>query len=74
MLFSFTTEICCMQLHTQILIYIEMIKKSTEEAKNEHRRMKKAAKKAMARVMREEAVRRINEIGRNPNNVFRLVE
>ena len=36
--------------------------------------MKKAVKKAVARAMKEEAVRRINELGRNPNNVFKLVK
>ena len=36
--------------------------------------MKKAAKKAVARTIKEEAVRKINDIGRNPNNVFRLVK
>ena len=35
--------------------------------------MNKAAKKAVARAMKEEAERKINELGRNPNNVFRLV-
>ena len=35
--------------------------------------MEKAAKKAVARTMKEESVRKINEIGRNPNNVFTLV-
>ena len=29
--------------------------------------------KAVARAMKEEEVRKINELGRNPNNVFRLV-
>ena len=29
--------------------------------------------KAVARAMKEEAVKRINELGRNPNHVFRLV-
>ena len=29
--------------------------------------------KAIARAMKEEAVRKINELGRNPNNVLRLV-
>ena len=36
-------------------------------------RLKKAAKKAIAKAMKEEAVRMINELGRNFNNVFRLV-
>ena len=49
------------------------IKNPTEETKNEYWRLKKAVKKAVARAMKEEAVRKINEIGRNPNNVFRLV-
>ena len=36
--------------------------------------MKKDAKKADAGAMKEEAVRKINEFGRNPNNIFRLVK
>ena len=44
----------------------------TEETQNEYRRLKKAAKKAIGRAMKE--VRKINELGRNPNNVFRLVK
>ena len=35
--------------------------------------MKKAAKKAVGRAVKEEAVRKINELGRNPNNVLRLI-
>ena len=35
--------------------------------------MKKAAKKAVAIAMKEEAMRKINGLGKNPNNVFRLV-
>ena len=42
--------------------------------KKEYRRMKKAAKKAVARAMKEEAVRKINELGRDPDNVFRFVK
>ena len=49
------------------------MKNSTEETQNEYRRLKKAAKKAVAGAMKEEAVRKINEIGRNCNNVFRLI-
>ena len=49
-----------------------MTNNPTDETQNEYRRYKKAAKKAVARAMKEEAVRKINEIGRNPN-VFRLV-
>ena len=52
--------------------YKEMTKNHTEETKNEYRRLKKAAEKAIARAMKEEAVRKINELGRNPNNVFKL--
>ena len=51
-----------------------MKKNPTEETQNKYRRLKNAAKKAVARAMKEEAVRRINEIGRNPNIVFRLVK
>ena len=47
--------------------------KNLTEKKNEYRRLKKAAKKAVARAMKEEAVRKINVLGRNLNNVFRLV-
>ena len=50
-----------------------MTQNPNEETKNEYRRLKKAAKKALARAMKDEEVRMINEIGRNPNNVFRLV-
>ena len=47
----------------------EMTNNPTEETQDEYRRLKKA----VARSMKEEAVRRINEIGINPDNVFRLV-
>ena len=36
-------------------------------------RLKKAAKKAVVRAMKENVLRKINEIGRNPNTVFRHV-
>ena len=39
-----------------------MINNPTEETQNKHWRLKKAA----ARAMKEEAVRKIYEIGRNP--------
>ena len=52
--------------------YKEMTNNPTEETQNEYRRLKKAAKKTVARAMKEEAVRKINEISRNRNNVFRL--
>ena len=52
-----------------------MTNNPTKETQNEYRmRLKKAAKKAVARAMKEEAVRKINEIGRNLNNVFRRVK
>ena len=35
--------------------------------------MKKTVKKAVPRARNKEAVRKINELGRHPNNVFRLV-
>ena len=54
--------------------YKEMTNNPTEETRNEYWRLKKATKKAVTRAMKEEAVREINEIGRNPNNVFRLVK
>ena len=50
--------------------YREMTNNSTEETQDEYRRLKKAAKRAVARAMKEEAVRKINEIGRNHNNAF----
>ena len=53
--------------------YKEMKKNPTEKNNNEDRRLKKYAKKAVARAMKEEAVKKINELGRNPNNVYRLV-
>ena len=49
--------------------YIEMTKSPTEERRNECMRLKKAAYRADARGMKE-AVRKINEIGRNPNKDF----
>ena len=48
-------------------------KNSTKETKNDFGRLNKSAKKAVARAMKEEAVRKINELGRNPNNAFRPV-
>ena len=55
--------------------YKEMTNNPTEETLNEYRRrLKKAAKKAVTRAMKEEAVRKINELGRNRNIVFRLVK
>ena len=48
-----------------------MKKNSIEETRNEYRRLKKAAKKSVARAMNN-AVRKINELGRNPDNVSRL--
>ena len=47
-------------------------KNAIDQTKNEYKRLKKAAKKAVAKAMKEEAVRKINELGRNPNNAFRL--
>ena len=44
-----------------------MAKNHTDETRDEYRRLKKAAKKADARAMKEEAVIKISEIGRNPN-------
>ena len=35
--------------------------------------MNKAAKKAVATAMKKEAVRKIDELGTNPNNIFILV-
>ena len=51
-----------------------MTNNPTEETQNEYRRLKKAAKRAVAMAMKEEAVRKINEIGRNPSHVFRFVK
>ena len=53
--------------------YKEMEKYPTEENKNEYRRLKKAAKKTIARAMKEEAVRKMSVVGRNPDKIFRLV-
>ena len=50
--------------------YKEMTNKPTEETQNEYKRLKKAAKKAVARAMKEEAERKINELGSNPINVL----
>ena len=47
-----------------------MTNNHTEEAQNEYRKLKKAAKKAVARAMKKEVVRKINDIGRNPSNVL----
>ena len=35
--------------------------------------IKNVVEKAVARAMKEEAVRKINELGRNSNNIFRFV-
>ena len=48
-----------------------MKKNPTEE--NKYRRLKKTAKGADARAMKEEAERKINELGRYRNNFLRLV-
>ena len=53
--------------------YREMAKNSTEYTKIEYSRLEKAAWKAVARSMKEEAVIKINQLGRNPNNVFIFV-
>ena len=53
--------------------YKEMKKNPTEETQNEHMRLTKAAKKAVARAMKEDAERKVNEIGRYSSNVFRFV-
>ena len=45
------------------------MEKNPTKEKYEYRRLKKA----VARAMKEEAVRKISELGRNPNNVFRHV-
>ena len=47
-----------------------MTNNPTDETQNEYRRLEKA----VARAMKEEEVRKINEKGRNPNNDFRLVK
>ena len=41
-----------------------MTNNPTKETQNEYRRLRKA----VARAMKEDVVRKINEIGRNPNN------
>ena len=53
--------------------YKEIMNNHTEVTQNEYRRLKKSAKKAIARDMKDEAVRKSNELGRNHNYVFRLV-
>ena len=45
------------------------MRKNPTEEKNEYRRLKKAAKKAVAIAMKEESVRMINELGINRKNV-----
>ena len=54
--------------------YKEIANNPTEETQDEYRRLKKAVKKAVARAMKEEAVRKINELGRDPDNVFILIK
>ena len=44
--------------------YRETTKNPAAEAKNEYRKLKKSAKKAVAGAMTEEAVRKINELGK----------
>ena len=61
------------EIQKKKVAYKEMKKNPIEETQNEYKRLKKAAKKAVARAMKEEAVRKIIEIRRNHNNVFRLV-
>ena len=53
--------------------YKEMMKNPTEETKNEYMSLKKASNKTIATAMKEETVRKINGIGKNPNIFFRLV-
>ena len=43
--------------------YREMTNNPTEETQNEYWKLKKAAKKAVVRAMKEEVVRKVNEIG-----------
>ena len=62
-----------MRYNGKKVAYREMAKNPIEETQNEYKRLKKAVKKAVARAMKEEAVRKINELGRNHNNVFKLV-
>ena len=51
-----------------------MTNNPTEETQNEFRRLKIAAKKAVARAKIVEAVRKISEIGRKSNNFFTIVK
>ena len=60
------------EIQQESVAYQEMTNHFTEE-KNEYTRLKNAVKKEVTRAMKEEEVRMINEIGRNPSNVFRLV-
>ena len=52
----------------RILYKKKMSNNPTEEKKNEYRSLKKAAKKTIAKSMKEEAAENINMLGRNPNN------
>ena len=49
--------------------HIEMKRNPTEETKNEYRKLKTSAKKAVVRDVKEEAVIKINEIDIVRNNV-----
>ena len=49
------------------------MKKIQLRKKNGYRRLKKAATKAVAKPMKDEVVRMTNDLGRNCNNVFKLV-
>ena len=61
------------EIHKKKGSYKEMTNNPTVVTQNEYRRLKKAAKKAVARAMEEDAVRKVKELGRNTNNVFSLV-
>ena len=47
--------------------------KITKKNKNQYWRLRQAAKEAVARDMKEDAQKKINQLGRNPSNVFRVV-
>ena len=52
----------------------EMRKNRTEENKARYVRMRNRAKRAVAKVMREEAVQELKELDKSPNEVFKLVK
>ena len=62
------------EIQQQQVAYEEMTKNPNDETKNEYGRLIKVAKKTVVKAMKEEAVRKVNELGRKPNNVLRFVK